>query len=215
MLMTKPASFWDKIADRYSRQPIADEAAYRKKLDVTREYFRPQTEVLELGCGTGSTAIAHAPFVKHIRAVDISSRMIEIARDKADAAGVDNVTFEQSSVEELDVADASVDVVLGLSLLHLLEDKEAAIAKVHDVLKPNGVFVTNTVCLGDRMKFFKLIGPVGRALGLMPLVKVFTVKHLERSLTDAGFLIDYQWQPGRGESFFSGTAVFIVARKSG
>jgi len=65
--MNQSVKFWDKIAERYSRQPVADEAAYQKKLQVTREYLKPDMEVLEFGCGTGSTAIAHAPYVKHIR----------------------------------------------------------------------------------------------------------------------------------------------------
>jgi len=43
---------------------------------------------------------------------------------------------------------------------------------------------------------------------LMPQVMVFTTKELEDSLTDAGFEIDYQWQPGKGK------AVFIVAKKA-
>ncbi len=64
--MDQSARFWDKIAERYSKRPIVDEAAYQKKLQVTREYFRPDMEVLEFGCGTGSTAITHAPYVKHI-----------------------------------------------------------------------------------------------------------------------------------------------------
>ena len=81
--MHHSAKFWDKIAERYSKQPIADEAAYQKKLKVTQEYFQPDLEVLEFGCGTGSTAIIHAPYVKHIRAIDISSNMIDIAQDKA------------------------------------------------------------------------------------------------------------------------------------
>lgn len=46
------------MAKRYARQPIADEAAYRRKLEVTRTYFRPDMHVLEFGCGTGSTALA-------------------------------------------------------------------------------------------------------------------------------------------------------------
>lgn len=83
MMMNDSAKFWDKIAEKYSKQPIADEAAYQKKLQVTQEYFKPDMEVLELGCGTGSTAIIHAPYVKHIRAIDISSKMIEIAQGKA------------------------------------------------------------------------------------------------------------------------------------
>jgi ubiquinone/menaquinone biosynthesis C-methylase UbiE len=44
-------------------------------------------EVLEFGCGTESTAIAHAPYVKHIQALDISSKMIDIAQGKAQGFG--------------------------------------------------------------------------------------------------------------------------------
>lgn len=205
--MSHSTKFWDRMAERYSRKPVVDEAAYQKKLRLTREYLRADMEVLEFGCGTGSTAIAHAPFVKHIHATDISSRMIEIAQDKARAADIDNVTFEQSTIEELSVRDQSVDAVLGLSILHLLENREQAIAKVHRMLKPGGRFVTNTMCLGDTMKWFRFIGPIGRFLGLIPLVKVFTAKELEYSLNSGGFEIEHRSQPGTDK------AVFIVAKK--
>lgn len=206
--MEQSAKFWDKIAERYSKRPIADEAAYQKKLQVTREYFQRDMEVLEFGCGTGSTAIIHAPYVKHIHAIDISSKMIEIAQGKADAEKVTNVTFERSTIDEFSVSDQTLDAVLALSILHLLENKEEVIAKVHRMLKPGGIFVTSTACLGDTMKYIKLIAPIGKFLGLMPLVKVFTTKELEDNLADAGFQIDYQWQPGKGK------AVFIVAKKA-
>jgi len=114
--MHPPSRFWDKIAERYAKKPVADEAAYQKKLEVTRQYFRPDMEVLEFGCGTGSTAIAHAPYVKHVRATDISAKMIEIAQGKADAAGIGNVSFERTTIEDLEVPDASLDVVMGHSM---------------------------------------------------------------------------------------------------
>lgn len=205
--MHKSARFWDKIADRYSRQPISDEAAYQKKLELTRQYLRPDMKIMEFGCGTGGTAIAHAPNVQHVLATDISPRMIEIARDKAATGGVENVTFEVATIEALEATDGSFDAVLGLSILHLLEDKEAAIAKVHKLLKSGGVFVSSTVCLGDTMRWFRFIGPIGKALGLMPLVQVFTRKELEDSLVAAGFELDYVWQPNEGR------VDFIVARK--
>ena len=198
--------FWNKIAKRYSKQPIADEAAYRKKLQVTRDYFRPDMEVLELGCGTGSTAITHAPYVKHIEAIDFSSRMIEIAQSKAVAENVENVTFKRSTVDEISVSDQTLDAVLGLSILHLLDNKEEVITKVYKMLKPGGVFVTSTACMGDTMRYFKVIAPIGKLFGF--ILEVFTRKELEDSLTGAGFEIDYQWQPGKGQ------AVFIVAKKS-
>ncbi len=77
--MSQPSRFWDRIADRYARRPVADAKAYQKKLQITRDFLRPDMIVLKFGCGTGATAIAHAPFLKHIQATDISSRMIEIA----------------------------------------------------------------------------------------------------------------------------------------
>ena len=206
--MNNSIKYWDKIAERYSQEPIADEAAYQKKLQVTQGYFQPNMEVLELGCGTGSTAINHAPYVKHIRAIDSSSKMIEIAQGKADEQNVKNVTFEQLSIDELTVSDGSLDVVLGLSILQLLENKEEVIAKVHKMLKPGGIFVTSTMCLGDTMKWFKIVVPIGKFFGLMPLVKVFTAKEVEKSLTDAGFGIDYHWQPSKDK------AVFIVGKKA-
>jgi len=133
--------------------------------------------------------------------------MIEIARGKAETENADNVVFERSTIDELSVPDRTLDAVLGLSILHLLEDREQVIAKVHWMLKPGGILVTSTICLGDTMKFFKYIVPIGMFLGLMPLVKVFTMRDLERSLTDVGFEVDYRWQPKKRE------AVFIVAKK--
>ncbi len=206
--MDQAIRFWDRIADKYSRKPVADEAAYQRKLRVTQDYFRPDMEVLEFGCGTGSTALVHAPFVRHIRATDISPRMIEIARGKAREAGIENVTFEAQAIDDLDVADASLDAVLGLSILHLLEDPAAVIERVQGMLKPGGVFVTSTACLGDTMKWFKIVGPIGHFLRLIPYVNVFSTKELVAMLTTAGFEVDYQWQPGKGKG------VFIVAKKA-
>ena len=205
--MTTSAKFWDKIAEKYAQQPIADEAAYQKKLAVTRDYLRPDMKVLEIGCGTGSTAILHVPYVKHIRAIDFSANMIAIARGKAQAEHIHNVTFEQATIEDLNVPNQSLDAVLGLSILHLLRDKKAAIALVYQMLKPGGIFVTSTACMGDTMGWFKLIAPIGQFFRVFPSVAVFTTQELETSLTGAGFELDYQWQPSKGK------AVFIVAKK--
>lgn len=205
--MTQSAKFWDKIAQRYAKRPVADEAAYQKKLKVTQEYLQADMNVLEFACGTGSTAIIHAPYVKHIRAIDISSKMIEIAKSKAQAENMTNLSFEQATIEDLVLQEESVDVFLGMSILHLLEDKESVLAKLYKTLKPGGYFISSTVCLGDTMSFFKYIGPVGKFLGLMPLVRVFTEEELVNSILAAGFSIKYQWRPDKGK------AVFIVAEK--
>lgn len=207
--MDRSAKFWDKIAKKYSKQPIADEASYKKKLEITRGYFNPDMELLEIGCGTGSTAILHAPHVKHIRAVDISARMIEIAKGKAEAEQIDNVSFEQAGIDELNMDDQSLDMVLALSILHLVENKEDVLAKLYKMLKPGGVLVTSTACLADMNFLIRLILPIGYFLRFFPMVQVFSGNDLEKSVTGAGFEIEHNWRPGKNK------AVFIVARKPG
>lgn len=206
--MTSAARFWDKIALKYSKQPVRDEAAYQKKLEITQGYFEPDWQLLEFGCGTGSTAIVHAPHVGRIRAIDISGKMIEIAREKAALAGVGNVDFEVATIEALEAPGGSFEAVLGLSILHLLEDKDAAIARVHTLLKPGGIFVSGTFCGGDSHKWLRFVLPIGQFLGKLPYVDLFTRQELVQSIERAGFEIDYEWQPGKGK------AMFIVAKKA-
>ncbi len=205
--MVQSEKFWDRLASRYSRTPVSDDAVYQKKLQVTREYFRPDMEVLEFGCGTGSTAIVHAAYVKHIRAIDISANMIEIAQGKADAKGIGNITFARSSVDEFEMADQTLDAVLGLNILHLLDHWDKAVARVYSMLKPGGVFVSSTACIADMNMLYRFIASLGNFLLLIPRVSVFTSRELEDSLTSVGFEIDHRWHPAKNK------AVFVVAKK--
>jgi ubiquinone/menaquinone biosynthesis C-methylase UbiE len=204
----RAAKFWDWIANRYARTPVSDELSYQRKLQTTQEYLRPDMEVLEFGCGTGSTALVLAPYVKHIRAIDISSRMIEIAQAKAEASGAGNVTFEQLNLGDLRALDQSYGAVLGLNVLHLLGNWEAVISEAYRLLVPGGVLVTSTACLGDSMKWAKFVAPVTMLSGCLPQVKVFSSRQLINSLTGAGFEIEHKWQPADKYK-----AVFIIARK--
>jgi ubiquinone/menaquinone biosynthesis C-methylase UbiE len=199
--------FWDKVADKYSRRPIADEASYQEKLEKSQSYFRPDMELLEFGCGTGGTAIIHAPHVKHIRAIDISPRMIEIAEARAEAAGVKNVDFEVQTIEALDAPDGSFDAILGLSIMHLVKDKDAVSKKVFRLLKPGGVFISSTVCMRDLAMLIPYVIPIMQFFGQAPFVAIFDRAELLASVRAAGFEIDYDWRPGKKK------AVFIVAKK--
>lgn len=203
----RESKFWDRIAESYARKPVADERAYQNKLRITRDYFRPEMNIFEFGCGTGSTALAHAPFVKHILATDISARMIAIAREKAETAGIANVEFRQTAIDRFTAPDHSYDGVLAMSILHLVDDKDAVIERVHQLLKPDGVFVSSTACLSDGMGYFRPIAWLGRMFGLLPLVRFFKADDLVASLERRGFRIEHRWQPGKRKG------VFIVARK--
>lgn len=209
--MTAPSTFWDKMADRYAAQPVADENAYQVKLAATRRHLRPDMELFEFGCGTGSTALVHAPHVKHIRAIDFSPRMVEIARGKAEKAGVSNVTFEVGSIESVVLPAESLDIVLGMSILHLLKDKRVAIAKAFSALKPGGLFISSTACISEATPALGLVAPLLNRInfGLLPHLDAMTGDQLVAAIESAGFAIEHRWQPSRK------AALFLIARKPG
>ena len=209
MSVKKSAKFWDRMALGYSKRPVSDENAYQIKLDKTREYFKPEMRVLEFACGTGSTALKHAPYVKEIIAIDFSIKMIEIAREKALKNKIQNVDFKNESIEEFDAPDHSFDLVMGHSILHLVDNEADVIKKVYRLLKDGGIFVTSTICLGHTLKSKLLKNIVGFAsfFNLLPRLNSFTPDELSEMITTAGFEIDYQWQPNKN------SAVFIIAKK--
>lgn len=203
------AEFWDRAAPGYSKQPIADSESYHRKLATTQALMRPNMEVLEFGCGTGSTALEHAPHVAHIVATDVSAAMIDIGRDKVEHAGIDNVSFRQSGVEDFEAPDGSYDMVLALNLLHLLPERTAALDKIHRLLKPGGIFISSTVCLTDRMWFLRPVIPVLQWLGRAPYVSFLGANKVLREVATAGFEEQEHWTHGRTNS------LFLVTRKVG
>ncbi|MEQ8691799.1 MAG: class I SAM-dependent methyltransferase [Pseudomonadales bacterium] len=207
--MPDNAAFWDKKAQGYARRPVADNATYEKKLAETREFLQPHMHILEFGCGTGTTAVHHAPHVAHVDAIDIAENMLQIGRQRATEAGVTNITFSRGTLAEFAAQDASLDAVLGLNVLHLLPDRTETLAEVARILKPGGIFVSSTACLaGSKLRFIKLIAPLAKWLGLMPDVFVFSEDEYTAEVSAAGFAIERQWHHGTDD-----ISVFMIARK--
>lgn len=192
--MQHTADFWDNLADRYAKSPIGDMDAYNYTLGRTRSYLSAKDTVLELGCGTGSTALILAANVDKIIATDISKNMIGIAEQKAKDQGVSNVTFATAAVADAGKDEGPFDAVLAHNLLHLLENLPAALEHVHSLLKPGGLFISKTVCRPGKdapMKYrlMRVIVPVMQLLGKAPYVNFMHVGELERTIARHGFKI--------------------------
>ncbi|MCT8159118.1 class I SAM-dependent methyltransferase [Pseudoruegeria sp. SHC-113] len=206
--MADASQFWDALSERYSKSPIKDMPAYEATLARTRAYLGAQDKVLELGCGTASTALLLAGQVAEYTASDFSHGMVEIGRAKAAQAGVRNLRHLQAAIPDAQFADAAYDTVLAFNLLHLLPDLPASLADVHRILKPGGHFISKSVCLGGAW-YLKPVISAMRAVGKAPYVAFLTPEEVEAAISAAGFEIiergDYPKKrtPSR----------FVVARK--
>ena len=213
--MQDTAAFWDKTAEKYAQSPIRDMAAYEYTLERTRHYLSKSDRVLEVGCGTGSTALLLAGDVRHITASDISGEMIRIASAKARDGQVENVDFVVADILDDTLCQGPFDAVLAHNLLHLLPDLGAALQRIGTLLKPDGLFISKTICTpgkGAPIKFrlMKAALPLLQVLGKAPYVNFMESEKLEAALSSAGFrAIETGNHPAQPP------CRYIVARKGG
>jgi ubiquinone/menaquinone biosynthesis C-methylase UbiE len=204
-------TFWDRIARKYANEPIRDMAGYERTIDRTRQLLCITDNVLEIGCGTGTSALTLADGVASIVGTDASSEMIAIARQKAAARGCANAEFSVAPAE----SDAGIatghDAVLAFNLLHLVADRAAVLRNVRDQLKQGGLFISKTPCLAEMNILIRLAVPVMRMVGRAPYVSFFSAPDLEGEITRAGFEVI---ERGRHDSGRRDARIFLVARKA-
>ncbi|KAI6777772.1 uncharacterized protein J7T54_002874 [Emericellopsis cladophorae] len=145
---------WDKTARSYAKSKVSDQAGYQRTLDRTRSLLKPTDRALELGCGTGSTALLLARHVQSYLATDISPEMTKICEEKkqhedSNAVGLHALSFRAASAESLAAENPCFDVILGFNYLHLVRDLPTTLQSVYTMLKDGGLFITKTGCVGD------------------------------------------------------------------
>ena len=202
--------FWDRAARKYAGDPIKDMAGYERTLERARQLLGASDRVLEVGCGTGTTALLLAPAVGRIEGTDVSGEMIAIARGKAAAQAFPNAEFTVAPAEQAPGADGSFDAVLAFSLLHLLGDRPAMFRNAYRLLRPGGLLISKTPCLSEMNVLVRLAIPVMQLVGKAPYVAVFGAEQLESEIADAGFTIVERARHGSERKDFR---IFIVARK--
>ncbi|GAA0477970.1 hypothetical protein GCM10009096_19850 [Parasphingorhabdus litoris] len=192
--ISNDAAFWSKRSRKYAANPIGDMDGYLNTLERTKSYLKPGDTALEIGCGTGSTALLLAPHVKHITATDIAPGMIEIANEKLVEEGLNNVTFAVAEVKDHSTDDSPYDVVMAHNLLHLVTDLDSALAHIRALVKPGGLFISKTVCApynaGLKFALIRYIAiPIMQAIGKAPFVEFMSANALEGKIKAAGFKI--------------------------
>ncbi len=177
------------MANKYSKSKIKDEEGYEKTLDDTKKFLKRESAVLEIGCGTGTTAFKLAECVDEMTATDISSNMISIAKERAEEQKVQNINFAQTTLFDEKLKKESFDVILAFNLIHLLEDTQAVMKRINELLRPGGFFISKTACLSEKSKLWPILAFVMGKVMRVGRIQCFTIAELEEAMIREGFEI--------------------------
>lgn len=205
------ARFWNKIARKYARDQIADIAGYEKTLQRVQALLAPDHEVLEIGCGTGTTALRLAPGTSRMLATDVSAEMVTIACERLAAQPVPQLAFRVADADAPLATQPSFDAVLAFNVLHLVGDLSQTLNSALHALKPGGLFISKTPCLNDMNPLIpRLALPLMRVFGKAPHVLCFNAAQLQEALASHGLnIVSVEWHGTKGKD----CRPFIVARK--
>ncbi|MHA1516914.1 MAG: class I SAM-dependent methyltransferase [Candidatus Heimdallarchaeaceae archaeon] len=190
--MSKSEKFWDKRAVEYDKNEKKWEETYNKALENSKRYLKNTDIVLDYGCGSGMLTIQLANHVKEIYALDISSKNIEAAEQRTKGNNITNISYAATTIFDDSYKKESFDVVLAFNILHLLEDTPKALQRINELLKPGGLFISETASLGETKSFFRFLMSFLSKIKILPYVDALKFSDLEDLITNEGFQIDFK-----------------------
>ena len=133
--------------------PCSDDCSHPEAMEHTNEIMAgavtlgPDTRVLDLGCGYGSTARYLAPnFGCHVTGTNISEKELDLARERASEAGLSHLlTFEYGDFHSLGYSEGAYDVVWSQEAFLHAADKNAVLSECRRVLQPGGSLIFTDV----------------------------------------------------------------------
>jgi ubiquinone/menaquinone biosynthesis C-methylase UbiE len=212
--MNKAQIFWDKQSKRFDNADKQFEHANKVLISKTKEYLNANDNVLDFGCATGTKTLKLADGIKHIHGLDFSTEMINEALKKTNELKITNISFSQGTIFSNDLKESSFEKIIAYSIIHLLDDSEKVIHRIHELLKPGGLFISETACFKDKMDFKTRLQVASflflKRLGVFPLhLNMFNNSDLEQLIKSQNFNII------KSENlFYNGMTInFLVAEK--
>ncbi len=147
-------------------------------------FVKPGDQVLELGGGDGRLAMDIAPHVDSYICSDAAEDLVSVAAARTRSLG--NVRCLSLGTEDASLP-RNQDIVLGIDLLHLLDDVPRALQRMHWLLRPGGLLITRTVTVAGPTQALKLPDLLRRMMGRKPHMSMVTSAALERMVRTAGF----------------------------
>ena len=186
--MNKSEKFWDSRAKYYEGQE-GKELKENRAFEETKKHLKDTYVVLDFGCGVGLISNEIAKMVKEVHGIDISSKMIEFAKNNAAELKIKNVNFSKATIFDNEYKNETFDVITAYSVLHLLEDPNPDVRKINKLLKPGGLFISETPCLGQKKGFVSSFLTFLSKIKLVPKIKPLKFSDIENLLEENNFQI--------------------------
>jgi ubiquinone/menaquinone biosynthesis C-methylase UbiE len=211
---------WDLAAPAYESLWQTQLAGVQAKL-LECAALAPGERVLDIACGTGLVTVKAAKAVGatgQVLGVDLSEKMVSLARHQARESGVVNVTFERMDAENLALPDSSVDVVVCCLGLMYLPEPERAVCEMRRILRPGGRVVISVWGERSHCGWASLFGIVGDevASDVCPLFfRLGQSGALARACTDATLKVMVQRRISAELEYASGDDAWNAALAGG
>jgi ubiquinone/menaquinone biosynthesis C-methylase UbiE len=142
----KAAATYDAAADHFDDEPLAfwDRIGRRT---IERLELPPAANVLDVGCGSGASALPAAQVVGRngsVLGVDLAGRMLDLAREKAKAFGLSNVEFRCADMTSLGYSDGRFDAVVSVFSIFFVPDMEGLVHELWRMVRPGGKLAVTT-----------------------------------------------------------------------
>jgi len=142
----KAQTAYNAASDHFDDEPLAFWARIGTQT-IERMALPTGATVLDVGCGTGASAIPAAAAVGptgRVVGIDLADRLLERARDKALQQSLSNVEFRQGDMENLDYPDGSFDAVVSVFSVFFVPDMTKQVAELWRMVKPGGQLAMTT-----------------------------------------------------------------------
>jgi len=157
---------------------------WKRRVKMLTEFIKPESALLELGCGTGYFTKEIAKTGANIIAIDISPELLKIAENNVQCQ---NVSFKEENAYNMTFGDNQFDYILGSSVLHHLDIKKA-ISEIYRILKDGGIIAfTEPNMMNPQIALQKNIPYIKRKLGDSPDETAFFRWNISRMLKKQGF----------------------------
>jgi ubiquinone/menaquinone biosynthesis C-methylase UbiE len=165
---TAAAAGWQKWLQTLEAE---DAGAAVTRVLLQQAHLQPGDVVLDVGSGYGEPGLSAATAVGpdgHVTCLDISGDMLAFAETRARGAGLSNVSFVEADIEALELAPASLDVVLSRAAIMYASDPCETLRRVHSALRPGGRLAVAVWATPDKVAFATPVAVMIETLGIEP-----------------------------------------------